>query len=819
MQLPNLNRTASVLALMLAATPAVAQDAAVDVNEPGAATTDIVVTGSRGRPRTITSSPTPIDVISGDDVARLSGAVQLRDALTQLVPSFQSSTVGSSSFNSLTRPAGLRGLSGVHVLVLVNGRRRHNSSIIDFNTGATSVGGNPVDLDLIPASAIERIEVLRDGASAQYGSDAIAGVINVILKDNSSGGRATLDAGQRYGRDGSGSDGETVQGSVSHGFRIGSDGSLTLSVEGKHGEPAVRDSVVPGAFYFPIAPGVPDPRDLTVNRRIYKGGLPAIDEIKFAQSLVLPLENMEFHSDGTFGYREAEVGQSGRKPNTNQNILEIYPDGFTPYYTLKETDFQLTGGLRGDVGGWQWDLASTYGRNYAENGARNSLNASLGPASPTTFATFSSAFDQWTNNLDFTRRFEFGPGSGLQVSAGGEFRYESYVTKPLDVAAYQNGGYFYPTGPLARTPAQVGAQGAIVVTPGDAADRKRNVWGVYADLAFDVTSKLLITAAGRFEDYDDSSGSVLSGKASARYEVTDWLNLRGAISNGFRAPSLAQQGFAQSSTAVNLVNGAYVPVETKVVRPESVIGAALGAVPLKPEKSTNYSLGFTLEPTDGFNVSVDAYQIDLDDRITSTGLLSGTRVRQILVANGFSGNQSVRFFTNAVSTRTRGIDVVAAYSVTTDLGRFRPTLGYNYNRNKITAVAADPAPLAGAGLTLFDRRTRGFFTEGPRSKLILGLDWSLGRFGANGRLTRYDKYRSLDNAAANDQSYGAKWVTDLEVSYDVTDSLKASVGAYNIFDVVPDRNTVANTIGISPYGAGPFGVYGGYYYGRLSLKL
>ena len=802
--------------------PTFAQDVAADDVGESVSQSEIIVTGTRGQGRTVISSPTPIDVIGGEELEKLGGGMQLRDALTQLVPSFQSTTVGSSSFNSLTRPAGLRGLSGVHVLVLVNGKRRHNSSIIDFNSGATSQGGNPVDLDLIPSSAIERIEVLRDGASAQYGSDAIAGVINIILKTNDSGGRATIEAGQRYGRDGSGSDGETISGSVSHGFALGDDGSFTLSVEGKKAQTAIRNTAIPDNinFYAPLPGGARDPRELTVNRRTYLGGLPEVTDIKVAQTLVLPIGNVTFYSDGTFGYRDARVGQAGRRPNTNQNILEIYPDGFSPFYTLKETDFQLTGGLRGEAGGWNIDLSSTYGRNYAENGADNTLNASIGPSSPTEFKTFSSAFDQWTNNLDLTRRVELGGEMALQVSLGAEYRYESYVTKPLDVDSYRNGGYFYSSGPLAGTPAQVGAQGAIVVTPDDAADVNRNVWAGYVDLALDVSPRFLVTAAGRFEHFDDSSGSVFSGKVSARYELTDWLAFRGAFSNGFRAPSLAQQDFAQTSTSINLVGGVYIPVLTKIVKTGSPVAQALGAQPLKPEKSKNYSLGFTLTPAAGLSLSVDAYQIDLDDRITLTGLLSGAGIRNILVANGFSGDQSVRFFTNAVDTRTRGIDVVGTYAFDVgSAGRLRTSVGFNYNDTDIKRIAANPTELAGLGLTLFDRRTQGWFTEGPKTKLILGVNFESGPFGINVKETRYDKFRSLDNAASNDQSFGAKWITDLEVSYGVTEKLRVAAGAYNIFDVYPDKTTVANTIGLAPYGAGPFGQYGGYYYGRISLDF
>ena len=286
------------------------------------------------------------------------------------------------------------------------------------------------------------------------------------------------------------------------------------------------------------------------------------------------------------------------------------------------------------------------------------------------------------------------------------------------------------------------------------------------------------------------------------------------------ASSLAQQDFAQTSTSINLVGGVYIPVLTKIVKTNSAVAQALGAEPLKPEKSKNYSLGFTLTPAAGLSLSVDAYQIDLDNRITLTGLLSGAGIRNILVANGFSGDQSVRFFTNAVDTRTRGIDVVGTYAFDIgSAGRLRTSVGFNYNDTDIKKIADNPPELAGLGLTLFDRRTQGWFTEGPKTKLILGANFESGPFMINVKETRYDKFRSLDNNAANDQSFGAKWITDLEVSYGVTEKLRVAAGAYNIFDVYPDRTTVANTIGLAPYGAGPFGQYGGYYYGRISLDF
>lgn len=815
---------ATALGALAIGTPALAQEAPAPA--PDSATSgdpsDIVVTGSRGQPRTVTSSPTPIDVIGGEQLSRLAGGAQLRDALSQLVPSFQAQQVGSSSFDSVARPAGLRGLSGVHVLLLVNGKRRHNSALINLNSGNVSAGGNPVDLDQIPVSAIDHIEVLRDGAAAQYGSDAIAGVINIILKSDSAGGNASIEAGQRYGDGVNGSDGETVAAQISHGFALGERGSIVLSLQGKYQNATVRNSDLTGTFYFPVN-GAPDPRETTVNRRLYQGGLPQLRSVEAAENSTYTFGDVEAYTTATFGYREARVGQAGRKPNSTSDIIAIYPDGFAPFYTLQETDFQGTAGLRGAIGEWKIDLSTTYGRDYTRNGAENSLNASLGAASPTKFKTFSAAFDQWTNNLDVTRGYSIFGGRNLQVSAGAEYRYESYVTKALDPAAYTNGGYVYPAGtPLAGQPGAVGAQGAVIVTPADAANIERNVWAAYGDLALDVTDRLLLTGAVRYETYDDSSGHVWSGKASARYKVTDWLNLRGAISNGFRSPSLAQQAYAQTSTQFNLVGGAYQLIESKIVRTGSPIATALGAEPLKPEKSRNYSVGFAMTPVPSLSLTVDAYQIDIDDRITLTGLLSSAGVRAILRANGFSGDQFVRFFTNAIDTRTRGIDVVGSYSFTPgDFGRFRATVGYNHNETKIRHIVPTPAALSGLGLTLFDRQTQGYFTVGtPKDKVILGLDWTLGKFGANLKETRYGGFQLLNNTPSSDQRYGAKWITDLEVGYDVLDNTRLSVGAYNIFDVYPDKNTVPNTIGSSIYGSNsPFGAYGGYYYARIGVKF
>ncbi|MDP3869381.1 TonB-dependent siderophore receptor [Phenylobacterium sp.] len=795
------------------ASPALAQDAVEEV----------VVTGSRGQTRTVISSPAPIDVISGEQIDKLGGAAPLRDALTMLIPSFQAQTVGSSSWDSLARPAGLRGLGGVHVLVLVDGKRRHNSSLINLNTGNLSNGGNPVDLDLIPSSAIERIEVLRDGAAAQYGSDAIAGVINVILRKATEGGRLNVNAGQRYEYNGV-TDGETVQADVYHGFGFGEDGFLTVALDAKTQHDALRGVDTPGQLYFPLPGGAPDPRETTAYRLLYRGGLPKTKSANLSLNAGQTLGGFEVYGSGTLGVREAVVGQGFRRPNSNQNILSIYPDGFAPNYTLDEIDFQATGGLRWTSNGWEMDLSTTYGRNDIDHGSTNTLNASLGPTSPTSFRTFSSQFDQWTTNFDVRREVMVFGDRPLNVAAGAEYRWERYRTQSGDPLSYAAGNYVYPAGygNLGGRPASVGAQGAVTLTPADEADVSRSNYAAYIDLSLDVTDKLFLAAAGRFEQYDDAAGDVLSGKLSARYEFNDALAVRATVSNGFRAPSLSQQGYAQTANQANIINGVFTFVESKTVRPDSPVGQALGAAPLEPETSTNYSVGLAITPMPGLSVTVDAYRIELRDRIALTGLLSGSGVASILTRNGFPSNLSVRYFANAIDTNTTGVDIVGSYSHQVgDWGRLRYTLGFNWNKTRIADIAANPAELAGLGLTLFDRQQQGAVTlSTPRTKLLLGAEWSHDRWRVNLRESRYGKFDSINNNPTFDQHYGAKWITDLEVGYEVNDRVSVAVGANNIFDVYPDRNTVPDTQGFAPFGGNsPFGIYGGYYYGRVTVNF
>jgi len=785
--------------------------------EDDAALDTVIVTGSRGSEvRTVTSSPAPIDVIDSKQLEQ-TGESSLRGALQKTLPSFSQRPSGSSN-DSIARPYSLRGLNGSNVLVLVNGKRRHNSAVINLDSTA-AYGTNPVDLDMIPISAIDHVEVLRDGASAQYGSDAIAGVINIILKQRDNGGSASTQYGQYY-EDG---DGGNLRQTLNQGLALGDNGGFfNYALDAKSVQTATRSRAATGNLYF-----AGDPRNDTADREVQKNGLPKIKAINLSYNAELPVSDaLTLYSFSTFSKRDARGGQNYRRPNSTNIIPEIYPDGTAPFYTLEETDYQAAAGGKGEFAEWHWDLSSTFGRDKGQAGADETLNASLGPTSPTRFDTYTNIFDQWTNNLDLTRAFEVGLAKPLQVSWGLEHRHERYKTESDDPLSYINGGYFYPSGPLAGQPAAVGAQGAITLTPEDEGQLSRNSYASYLDLGLNPTEKLWLGVAARFEKYDDSSGNTRSGKFSARYDFTPTFALRGTLSNGFRAPSLSQSVYAQTANQYTTVDGVAQFVEAKTVRVDSPLAKALGAEDLSPEKSRNISIGLTWQPLPQVSVTLDAYQIEIRDRIALTGFLYGNGVDQQLVANGYKPGYRVKYFTNAADTTTRGVDLVADYRV--DYGRFgrvKYGLGVNYNKTIIDDIKQTPASLRAAGnnLELFDRVAQGYLTvANPKTKLMLSANWQIERFTINAGLTRYDKVIARDANPDYDVTYGAKWLTDLEVAYALTDHFDVAVGANNLFDVRADNNgyPAGDTNGFPKFGAiSPFDPYGGFWYTRIAYNF
>jgi len=784
----------------------------------------VVVTGNRGgQARTVADSPSPIDVISAEQL-QASGKVGLKELLSRLLPSFNLPAINGGGTSWSVRGVTMRGLSGDQVLVLVNGKRRHNTALIN-NLARIGTAAVPVNLDLIPVSAVDHIEVLRDGASAQYGSDAIAGVINIILKESDNGGSAETS----FGRYGSG-DGDTTHQMFNYGLPLPNDGFLNLALDSKVQEPFSRSGSATGNLYG--SAGRPDSRDQTVDRHGWNPsyGLGREKVTNGSYNLEIPLQDdLKFYSFSTFSYMETTKVTGNYRPNEITSLAgdpdTPYPDGIHAQRRNRTKDFQIAGGFKGEVGGWNYDASSTWGEDDSTLNANNTINPSWGPTSPTSFNLASQIFDQWTNNLDFNRSFDIGMKNPLQAAFGFEHRFERFEIEAGDYASYTPGNYILPSGPFAGLTPLPGLASYNGTSTADAGSISRNNVASYFDLGLDVTDKWYLGVAGRYEHYTQDIGSTWSGKFSTRYEILPGLALRGTVNNGFRAPSLAQTIYASSTfTSAGVVNGQQVSVPVKVLPVDSAEAKALGAEQLKPEKSLNYSFGVTFEPTDNYRLTTDFYQIAIRDRIVSTSLLGGSAVSQILAANGLSPSLYAQYYTNAVDTRTRGVDVVNEFRQ--NLGQYglvRWSAAYNWNQTKIEKLQANPTALTGLGsqYQLFDRRLQKDLTVAtPQSKLILASNWKVDDYDLNLAVTRFGSYTEGDNNPVNDRTYSAKWITDLDVAYAMSKSLTLALGANNLFNVYPDKKGISDWGGAYKYGQfSPFGFGGSYYYTRLAYNF
>ncbi|MES2419952.1 MAG: TonB-dependent receptor [Pseudomonadota bacterium] len=840
------SRLLAGVALATLAQPAFAQNAppapATTLTAPdtGGGTDDtIIVTGVRGgQARTVADSPVPIDVISRREL-QATGRTGLKEILGNIVPSLTMPALGGGGTSASVKPIAIRGLSGDYLLVLVNGKRRHTTSLIN-NLSRISGGSTPVDIDLIPTNAVGRIEVLRDGAAAQYGSDAVSGVINIILDDAPKGGRFSITGGQQYSKGA-----PLLQTDLSYGTQLGEGGFLRAAVEAKYHDRADSSAdAVPRIL--PLVNGQPDPREAALDH-VYAGGYGRSNRDKMingSYNAELPVgDTLRLYSFSTLSYRDirdargayipSPTGYGGQANTSGVSVLpQLYPTGFQAYRRIKETDFQVTGGAKGDLAGWAWDLSSSFGRDRVWLGAENTLNPSIGPTSPTSFYMGTQIQDLWVNNLDLSRDVAIGLAKPLSISVGAEHRWERFQSRAGEPDSYRNGGYQIPVddtpfgqlyGGRYPSPGLVSFTGT---SPADAASLSRNNLAGYVDLATNVIDAWFIGVAGRFEHYDDSAGNTVSGKVSTRYELAPGLAIRGGVNTGFRAPSLAQTGFSTTQNTTTVIGNTPVSTIAKFLPVNSAAAIALGAQPLKPEKSLNYTAGVTYE-AGALHLTLDAYQIRVDDRIVKTEFLGtasngGTAIRDILIANGVTGVDSAQFFTNAIDTRTRGIDAVAEYTLrTSGLGAFRLSAAYSYNKTKILSIADNPAALSSLNVVLFGRQAqRDLVAALPRTKLVLTNDWSLGRVHALARATRYGRYTESSNVASGDRTFGGKWVADLDIGYDLTDRVTLAVGANNLFDTYPDRNGLIAADGSGAYGGfAPFGLSGGSYYARVGVSL
>ncbi|WP_338425027.1 TonB-dependent receptor plug domain-containing protein [Sphingopyxis kveilinensis] len=863
------SRLALTVALVASgsALPAFAQD-----SDPAAEAVDdsvIIVTGTRRTDRTIADSTVPIDVISSDSLQN-SGTTETNRLLNNLVPSFNFPQPSLTDGTDSLRPATLRGLAPDQVLVLVNGKRRHLSSLLNLN-GSVGRGSAGVDMNTIPPLAIDRIEVLRDGASSQYGSDAIAGVINIQLKKRE-GGRAQISYGKYIttmedvfnvesvspttGPTGDPAityssaerkrrDGDTYTFATNVGLPFGDTGYLNLTAEYKDRSPTNRSGPDPRRNYA----GTGDPREVTINRFWHRFGDGESKDMNFFYNAGIDLGTAwELYSFGSYGVRDANGAGFYRRSNDARNAdfanggQPFYPDGFLPIITSEIYDIAVAGGIRGETAGWNLDLSVNYGTNRLNYGVEDSFNTSLGGLnSPRKFDAGGLRSGQTSVNFDAARDIDFGLGD-TTLALGGEWRNENYKIVPGEVASYIAGPYTFSNG------AAPGSQVFPGFSPTTAVDESRDSFAGYLELDADISDIFNVQVAGRYEHFSDF-GDTINGKIAARFEPVEGLALRGSASTGFRAPGMAQQFF--STTSTNNVGGTLIEIGTFPVG--SPIAVALGAQPLEPEKSLNLGGGIAFNMVDGLSLTVDYYRIKIKDRITLTENLQGADVVAILQAAGVPGT-SARFFINGIDTLTQGLDIVGSYRVPDfGLGTLRINVGYNINDTKITDRRAFTAFTA---QRLFARQESFRLTDGqPSNKFNAGLNWDIGAFGLTLNANRYGSVflpDSVTTVAANGQAVSAanpairddirvakgdapgditlspKWVVDLELRFKALDRLEFAVGANNLLDEYPDRLPFGVVDGVNyginnsflPYSSqSPFGFSGRFVYGRIAVDF
>ena len=877
--------------LVKTVTIAAGQKASADFQmENGVLVDEIVVTGTRAFGRTNTDSPVPVDVIDVSKIISRSGQVSINEILNVAAPSFTSQSQTVSDGTDHIDPASLRGLGPDQVLVLINGKRRHSTSLLNINgtVGAGSVG---TDMNAIPAAAISRIEVLRDGAAAQYGSDAIAGVINIVLKEKTEGLELGITGGMNAGsltnHQEGGVDGEKVQIDASYGLPIGNQGGF-INLTGSLGtrNPALRNATnleklfdidnsaervylannptstiadMTSDDYASIISGLPQnfvdaaanedynalddlelaARGQTRSDYRFKVGTAKLREGKAFLNMSIPLsETSDVYAFGGIGSREGLgfgfLREAHRpKANTAANV-----NGFLPGIQSNITDKSLAVGIRGSHNGWDVDFSNTYGANDMRMTVVNSTNASLGAASPSTFDAGAFGFEQNTTNLDFTRKFD-EVMSGLRTSFGSEYRVEGFsidAGAENSYATYDNNGI--PT--VGGVGGATNAQGELLdgaaqvfggFTPANAVSKSRNSIAGYADLELDATERVLIALAMRYEDFSDF-GNTFTYKLASRVKATDNVSLRGAFSTGFRAPSLHQQFFSRSSTIFD-ANG--VAQEEGLFTNDSRAAQLIGIDKLKEETSQSMSIGATAK-SGGLSLTIDAYQINIDDRIILSGAFDDGGDPELASLFNAAGAGKARFLVNAINTKTSGVDIVLGYRFTTGSGLLlNNSLAATFSNNEVEDIMV-PEKIANAGLSgdFFDGQEEAFLTLAqPRSKLMLsntvsltnGLDISL-RNVWYGSVTDPDDFsgdaRVDGTEVSEDALYEAKLITDLSLSYPINNQFRLSLGANNLFDIYPTENRAGGQSNASfPYSrrTSQFGFTGRYVFMKASFNL
>ena len=861
--------SAGAMALLVSAGVAGSAQAAADAAPGASSVEEVIVTGTRTSGVKAIDSAAPIQVVGAGALTKV-GQPDLVQALSQNLPSFNAQQYGADTA-ALTLQAALRGISPNDTLVLVNGKRRHTTANLSVDAGSPFSGSATTDLSFIPVDAIDHIEVLQDGAAAQYGSDAIAGVVNIILKNADHGGNITATAGQYYE-----GDGDTGAWSINKGFNLGPQGFVNVTLEQRYHDFSRQGGAdfrlsnpngTPRAGVDPLnaagligASGSPNVNNIygDTNSNIYNGFYNAGYDLG---------DGIQLYSFGSYGNRVASAFENYRVPNRvlactgtpgNPGMLGAAPDscasgtlvqpfqhGFSPREEFKEYDYSATGGVKGNFDGWSWDLSTTYGEDHDEVYTINSANPglfqilqSVEPAAiqpQRNFYDGSFSTTQWTNTLDIDKAFEVGLASPLNVAFGAEQRRDTFRLSSGEPPSFVDGG----------------AQSFIGYFPSNQESQSRDSEAGYIDFALDPIKGLHLDLAGRIEHYSDF-GTTEVGKFTFRYDFNPMIAIRGTISSGFRAPTLAEEFYSGTNVAPGFAFG-QLPANSS---------AALlaGFHSLKPEQSDNYSIGFVAHPIDRLQIAVDFYDIELRDRILNTGSIVGFDASQanpivsqnVLNALAQDGNKidltqltyaGIQVFTNGASTRTQGIEATANYSSDFDeYGHVDWSVGFNYNDTTITKIFALPAVDAnvpyGQTSILTANSISALTQSAPKEKAILAAYWTLGNWSVNLRETVYGETSELvsfngtgSGAGATDVRIGVTGITDLDVSYKVTKQIKIDIGANNLFDQRPTniptivgsggvlRPADGNNVFREPAQWSPFGINGGYYYGRVTFSF
>jgi len=789
----------------------------------------VVTVGTRVANRSALDTAAPVDVVSAEAIQNI-GVGELNQALSVNLPSLNFPRPALADGTDSVRPAALRGLAPDQTLVLVNGKRRHTAALVNVN-GTIGRGASAVDLNTIPNLAVGGVEVLRDGASALYGSDAIAGVVNVRLREAAEGGAVSASYGWREteytvpvalpttpgvpdpGRSVSRerSDGRTYTVAGWKGFALGEDGFLTVTGEYKDQGRTERSGYDVRQQY----PGSQPASEAIIGRFNAWTGEPELEQLSFFANAGYDLGAAELYGWASFQDRETISAGFFRRPLDDRNTIQIYPNGFLPQINPVTTDFSALGGMRFDWAGWDADASLGYGSNKMEFDIINTLNRSLGPASGTEFDAGGFEHNQLVGALSMVKGFAVdGLASELNVAWGVEARSEGYEIFAGEPDSYRNGGVLLPGGGVTAS----GSQVFPGFRPENELEEDRTAFGAYVDLEANVTDALLVSGAVRAESYSDF-GETVTGKLAARYDLTDSFAVRGSVQNGFRAPSLQQQFFTTTST--NFING--VPFDITTFRVDDPIAQALGSESLDAEKSTNFAVGAVYQ-AGSFNLTVDAYMIEVTDRIVLSENLTAANVRAFLQSQGFIGSGGGRFFLNGVDTETTGVDVIANYAFPeTAFGTFSTTFGANFNKTEVTKVPAIPV-LAGLSPApvLFGRVNVLTLEEGaPKDKFTGQVNWEHGPFEATFRAVRYGEVLVPGTTAPTDYTLSPKTILDLEARYTWNDKVTLAVGADNILDEYPDAAPIAlNGTGNTPFSTySPFGYSGRFVYTKATFNF